>query len=221
MKNLKVTSLLKIVLVCGIFFSSASFGVSEIVEGRHYKKLSPTLRNTPIAAEFRAQDRGKVQILIFFSYGCYWCGKINKPIDEWAKKQSDKVAIHFLPVCFNNVFERLAKAFYATEALDTTGKIDDDIFDGIHEQRINYARIDLLTKLFESHGITKEIFQQTFNSFAIGLKVTKAKELTKAYKISATPNIIVNGKTGSYITNLAVCGEVDVLIKTLDYLINK
>lgn len=190
-----------------------------IVEGRHYKKLSSKFRNKPEIIKFRANDKDKIQVLVFFSYACFWCSKINRPLDEWAKSDKKKVKVYFVPVGFNRAYKSLAKAYFTAEKLDSTGKIDDAIFDGLHKHRINYSRVDLLEKVFEKNGIKKELFLETYNSFDVAMKVSKANELTEAYNISATPNIIINCAKESYITNLVYTGNVGMLLTTLDFLI--
>ena len=48
--------------------------------------------------------------------------------------------------------------------------------------------------MFETHGVSQEDFEKTFNSFSVRTKVNQAEKRMDDYGIRSTPNMIVNGK---------------------------
>lgn len=213
-----------LIIFCSILITNTlsigndAYALEDIIVGKHYKTIPDKIRNTNIVSQFIAKDPNKEQVLIFFSYACHWCDILNKPIKEWAL-QKNNVAIYYIPVAFSHVYESLARAYFTAEELDKSGKISDAIYYGILTEQKNYARESLLRELFVKNGIDENLFNSTYNSFAINLKVSDAKSLTEAYNIGSTPNIIVNGKTNSYLTNLAMTKDISVLLQTIDFLL--
>lgn len=196
-----------------------AFAVDEIIADKHYKVLPQSYSSNPEIAQFRANDQGKVQALFFFNYGCHICNMLNKPFDEWAAKNSE-IASYHIPVTSRGL-ESLTKAYYVAKELDPSGKIDDAIFAGIHQKRINYSRKSLLQKLFVEYGISKKDFELSWDSFSVARQLHNSIDLVAAYKINATPIIIINGKDKIYLTNLVITKDEETLLKTLNFIIKK
>jgi thiol:disulfide interchange protein DsbA len=119
----------------------------------------------------------------------------------------------------NPIFETLARAYYTASFLDKSGTIDNAIYAGIQDERINYTRESLVQQLFAKYGVSNTAFQKTYNSFAVNMEVAKAKVLTNAYGITSTPHVIVNCKNNTYLTNLTMTKDAAVLVQTLNYII--
>lgn len=204
------------ILLCAISFNASC--LDSIIEGKHYKILDPKYNAKPDIARFRANDKNKVQVMFFFNYGCHVCSMLNIPFDNWAKDK--KISIYHIPVTSRGL-ENLTKAYYTAFELDPSGKIDDAIFKGINEKRINYSRESLLADLFLEYGIPKEKFTKTFNSFAVDRQVKKSIEIVGAYNITATPIIVINGKNKIYLTNLVFTKSIPTLLKTMDFILSK
>ena len=195
---------------------------NNIKSGISYRKMSDNIRNNIKVRQFKNCDPNKVQVIMFLNYGCPACKRLNKDFMEWANKQTNNVAIYRIPVTFNKkLLRNLAQAFYAAEILDKTGSIDEAIFTGILEKGLQLWHEEKLEKLFKEYNIPSDEFKTTFSSFNIVNKVKQADELTLAFEITTTPNVIVNGFTKCYITNLVMTGNVPNLLDVLDYLIAK
>ena len=70
--------------------------------------------------------------------------------------------------------------------------------------------------LFVEQGVSAEDFRNTFNSFAVNVKINNAKQMTRRYAITGVPSVIVNGK---YSTSATQAGSNENIIKVMDFLI--
>ncbi len=61
-------------------------------------------------------------------------------------------------------------------------------------------------------------FKNTFNSFAVNVKVNNARQMTRRYAITGVPAIVVNGK---YSTSVGMARGNEEVIRVMNYLIEK
>jgi thiol:disulfide interchange protein DsbA len=194
----------------------------QIQAGIHYKKLADKIRTNVQVQQLTNQAAGKVQVIMFFSYGCGVCRRLNEPFDTWAKQQNkDKVEISKVPVSFNNGWTMLAQAFYTIQILNKSAVMDEIIFAGIHDEAKPLWQEDKMEEFLFERGISRELFKQTFHSFNVSNKVKWANDLSLAFELPNIPNIIIHGPYGSYITNLVTTKDLQFLFTVIDHLIQK
>lgn len=196
------------------------------VEGQDYLRLPDTVRNEFAVQQLIESDPRKVQVLFFFSYACHGCEMLHSPFEQWAKKQraqaNNKAAIYVYPVAFNAQWAMLARLYYVMETLDPTGSLNGEIFTAIHKKSIKLWDVAVMKKFFVQHGYTESQFDQAYNSFNVNRKVKRAEELVKAYSITATPDIIINGPVHSYKIDLLKAGNnITRMLAILDYLVKR
>lgn len=196
------------------------------VEGQDYIRLPVKARDNPVIKQLIAADPNKVQVLFFFSYGCHGCEMFHTPFEKWAARQSklpdNKTVFYRYPVSFNPQWAMLAKMYFVMETLDPNGKLNNSIFNSIHKDGLKLWQEAVMKKFFIKNGYTAQQFDAAFTSFNVGRQVKRADELTKAYNIVITPDIIVNGPTASYKLDLAKKGRTpEQLFRVLDYLIKR
>lgn len=189
--------------------------------GKHYKKLPDRIRANDDVKLLASEDKNQTQVIVFFSYACYWCGQLNKPFDNWRLTRGKDVRTYMFPVGFNKVWLVLAKAYFTAQILDHTGALDDAIYNAIHKQAMPLGNEENLEEFFVGQGVDREKFKSVYNSFNVDTKVKRADELSIAFEIDATPNIIVNGVKGTYMTNLAMTKDTETLFAVIDYLVQK
>lgn len=195
-----------------------------IVEGQDYIKLPETVRANPLVAQLFKANPNKVQVIFFFSYGCHGCELFHAPFSKWeaeqAKKFKGKVAIYTFPVAFNQQWAMLSRLYYVEEALQPDGKLSADIFKAILKQGLKLWDVDVMRKYFVQHGFAAVEFDQAYNSFIVNRQVQRADQISKAFAVSATPDIIVNGPTNSYKIDVAKAGKnIQRVIDILNYLV--
>lgn len=194
------------------------------VEGQDYVKLPETMRKNKYVEQLLMSDPHKVQILFFFSFACHGCEVLHTPFTEWVTQQqknpNNKTVIHIYPVSFNAQWQMLAKMYYVMEALDLNKNLSTAVFTAIHKNGIKLWEPAVMKKFFTQHGVAAEQFDAAYNAFGVKMQANRADELSKAYGIVITPNIIVNGPVHSYKLDLAKTNnDVQKLIKVLNYLV--
>lgn len=203
--------------------TSISASNMQIQAGIHYKKLDEKIRSNPMLQQLNSQGDGKVQILMFFSYGCAVCRRLNQPFDNWAKKQANNTNIEMskIPVSFNYGWPMLAQAFYTAQALNRSDTLDEVIFSSIHEQSKPLWQEDKMEEVFIAHGVNKDVFKQMFHSFTVSNKVKWANDLSLAFGLANIPNIVIHGPYGSYVTNLVMTKDPQSLFIVIEHLVQK
>lgn len=219
----------RIFVLALLFLPAIAFSAPEknlFVEGQDYIRLQDNVRTNPYVQQLLMSDPHKVQVLFFFSYGCHGCEMFHTPFEQWASKQratpKNKVAIYVYPVSFNVLWAGLAKVYYIAAALDPSGKLDSAIFTAIHKKGLKLWDHEILKKFLMQNGYTGVQIDQASNSFMVNRQVKRADDLTKAYSVTATPDIIVNGPVHSYKIDMAKAGNnIPRMLEILNYLVTR
>jgi protein dithiol oxidoreductase (disulfide-forming) len=195
-----------------IVFLALIFGLTSPVSaadaGFDYAVLSPPQRT---------DSPGKVEVIEFFWYKCPHCYHLEPGLNQWLKTLPKYVAFKRIPAILNDNWLPMAKAYYAMEALGVTDRLHDQVFDAIHEERINLDNLDTLAAWMAKHGVGQEKFKRTYNSFSVSAKANRARQLTRSYKINGVPTLAVQGR---YTTSMSMTGSESALFSTLDQLID-
>jgi thiol:disulfide interchange protein DsbA len=80
------------------------------------------------------------------------------------------------------------------EATGDLRRLDDALFNAIHEQRQPLFDLDALAAWAAQNGVDATKFRATFNSPEITQKALLAEQLSRQYKINGVPTITVAGK---------------------------
>ena len=160
----------------------------------------------------------KIEVVELFYYGCIHCYRLEPTIEQWRASKPDDVEFVQMPAIIGPPWELLAKAFYTSEFLGVADKLHPALFDAMHKDKKTFTNEAAVQAFFVSQGVSEADFRNTFNSFAVSVKVNNARLMTKRYAISGVPTIIVNGK---YSTSGSLAGSNENIIKVVDYLINQ
>lgn len=194
-------------------------GLIAFEEGTHYQRIKPELLAHENIQALIAENPGKIQVIEFFNYGCFWCGRLHPVLDSWAAQQSPKIAFLRFPVVFNKQWNTLAKAYYVVKTLNLTTRLDSVFFKAIHQDHIDLADEKRLSAFFVEQGVSEKEFSDLYGSFIINAALTKATAISNAYQISASPVIVINAPSGSYLLNAQMAGGEKALIQVLDHVI--
>lgn len=194
------------------------------VEGQDYIRLNDNMRKNPYVQQLLTSDPHKVQVLFFFSYGCHGCEMMHTPFEAWAEKQlktpKNKTAIYIYPVSFNVQWAALARLYYVAQALEPSGKLTNTIFTALHKKGIKLWEPEVMKKFFLQNGFTNMQIDQAYNSFNVNRQVKRADDISKAYNITATPDVIINGPVHSYKLDMAKAGNnIPRMIEIINYLV--
>lgn len=184
--------------------------IERFVAGTHYVELD---------APVNTRDSSKIEVIEAFWYGCSHCFRFEPLVENWEANAADDVDFTRFPAMWNGLMKIHAQVYYAAEALDALDTVHEPVFNAINIQGNRLQNEAQIADLFAEHGIPKDKFESTFNSFSVRTKVNQAEKRMQDYQIRSTPNMIVNGK---YVitTGADVQTQADML-KVVDFLVEK
>lgn len=188
----------------------AGAATADYTEGMDYVSLVPPQPTS---------SGDKVEVVEMFWYGCPHCYTLDPYIKEWEKTKPSYVDFVRIPAIFSNKTWKLhAAAFYTAEALGIIDKIHNPFFEAIHKQHRRLGTESELADFFAEHGVSRDVFTKTFNSFAVQTKVRRSADLSKRYGLEGVPAMIVDGK---YRVDGGMAGSYSNMLKIVDYLAQK
>jgi thiol:disulfide interchange protein DsbA len=182
---------------------------AEFQAGKHYVVL-----DTPV----RTRDSSKVEVVEVFWYGCGHCYTFEPMIKQWKKGIAEDVDFWQSPAMWAGNMSLHAQAFYAAKALGKLEQLHDPIFTAMNVKKNKLANADQIAALFAEYGVERQDFDKAFNSFSVKSQVKQADARQRSYKITGTPELVVNGK---YRVSGRTAGGQAEMLKVVDYLIEK
>lgn len=176
--------------------------------GRHYLRLSPT--------QPTSSNVDKVEVAEIFWYGCPHCFNFDPALETWRAAQPDFVSFIRVPAVWNALLQLHARAFYTAEVLNKGAEMHSALFREIHENRNMLDTPAKLQEFFGGFGVDAETFTSTFESFAVQMKLQRADELNRRYRIQSVPTIVVNGK---YTTGGGETASYEEMLELVDALV--
>jgi len=183
---------------------------AEIVEGRDYTVLS-----SPLLVE---SDTQHIEVLEFFWYGCPHCNDLHPHLGRWLENKPADVDFHFVPAIFRNNWISGAKTFYAMESLGLTQTLHDKVYHAIHREKTDLSKESVLFDWIEKQGVDRDKFVGAYNSFTVQNQANRAAQMTRQYKLTGVPALVVDGK---YVTSGKIGGTPQDTVSVLNQLIKK
>jgi thiol:disulfide interchange protein DsbA len=192
--------------------ATASAVPSRWVDGQNYTTLVPA-QPTSVAAN-------KVEVVEVFWYGCGHCFHLDPTLEDWRKKnKAAYVEFARVPVMWNDPTRAHARLFYTLLALGKLDQLHSDVFREIHVNNNllfaqDPAESERLQRAFlKTKGISEADFDKTYRSFSVEQWLQKAEQLTRRYKVTGVPLMVVNGK---YTADVGTAGGEPQLITLID-----
>lgn len=190
-------------------------------EGKQYKKLPAKVTTSPIVQQFIAENPGKIQVIEFFGYACFWCQRLHPHLNEWAAKKPEDIVFYRFPVYFNKGWDVLAKAYYVVEKLGRNSTLDKEFFQAVHKDHLNLSDEKKLEDFFLKAGVSQKQFKTLFHSFEVNRAYEKGNEVANAYEIIVTPAVVLNLSSGSYLITASMAGSEQAVIDIIGFLIER
>lgn len=164
-------------------------------------------------------DPSKIEVTEVFWYGCPHCYSLEPLVNSWSKKLPDDVAFIRMPALFSKLWSIHGQLFITLDTLKVEDKLHTAIFESIQSRKNLLLTPEDMADFVAAHGVDKQKFLDTYNSFGVQARMEKDKKLLSKYDITGVPAIIVNGK---YRVDLSekVPSPAD-LLRITDYLISK
>jgi thiol:disulfide interchange protein DsbA len=183
-------------------------------EGKSYTLLAPA-QPTSVAA-------GKVEVLEMFWYGSDRCFRLDSLLEEW-RKQGKPAFVEFVrvPVMSNSATRAHARLFYTLEALGRLEQLHTAVFRAIHVNDqyfldMNPATAERLQRAFlKANGVPDEDFDRSYRSLSVVSKLQRAEQLTRLYKVTGVPLMVVNGKYTADVDSAGGAKELLELVNDL------
>ena len=199
----------KICAVAGFVLALVSGGANaDLVQGKDFDLISSP----------QPTDKGKVEVIEFFSYMCPHCDHIDPFVNKWSKALSKDVTFQRVPVIFRPQWEAPAKLYYTLDALGELDKLHPAAFAAIHRENTDLMTEAGVANWAAKKGLDRKKFSDTYNSFAVQSKAQGSKQKQGAYGVPGVPSFVVAGK---YRTPDNFAGSFDELLKLVDGLVAK
>jgi len=180
-----------------------------IEEGFDYRSL-------PVAQA--VEQKGKVEVLEFFWYGCPHCHDFEPELSAWIKRQSKDVVVRKVPVAFRDDLLIHSQLFYALESLGRSD-LHAKVMDAIHVSKKKLLSEAEITDWVGSQGVDVQAFLKAFKSFTVTSKARSSNQIAQTYRIDGVPTVAIQGK---YITSPSIAGGSKArAIQVMDYLVEK
>ncbi len=145
----------------------------------------------------------KIEVLVFFSYACTHCAKMEPLIAEWSKSLPSDILVKKIPIAFNSTL-RPSQYFYFTLQIMNRLDLHPKVLHAIFKENKWLFDNKHMREWIVSQGVELNKFDAIFDSFSVQAQVKRANQLTKSYKINEIPMFAVGGK---YLTSPAMAGN--------------
>lgn len=187
----------------------SGFAQQSFQAGTHYAVIE-----TPV----RTRNVEKIEVVELFWYGCGHCYTFEPIINQWKKSIAEDVDFYRSPAMWGGPMELHARAFYAAKALKVLDKVHTPLFLTLNVERKKLNTPEAIADLFVDYGVEREKTLKALSSFGILSQVRQADARMRSYKVSGTPEVVVNGK---YRVSAKMAGGQAEMIKVLNFLIEQ
>ena len=189
--------------------SMAAVAQQNYEAGRHYAVLD---------APVRTRDASKIEVTEVFWYGCGHCYNFEPIINAWKKTMADDVDFQRSPAMWGGSMKLHGQAYYAAQALKVLDKVHTPLFVTLNVERKPLKAPESIAELFADYGVDKQKTLETLESFGVLSQVRQADARARSYKITGTPEVVVNGK---YRVSGKMAGGQQQMIAVISYLVAK
>lgn len=200
---------LSLLLMITASLSLAEAPASGYTAGKHYAVLPQPVRT---------RDASKIEVVEVFWYGCPHCYHFEPIVKQWKKTAAADIDFWQSPAMWGGAMKEHAKAFYVAQALGVMDKLHEPLFVSLVVERKKLQNQQEIGQLFADYGVAKADFDKAYNSFSIESQVKQADARARSYKITGTPEVIVNGK---YRVTAKLAGGQEKMFAIVDFLIEK
>jgi thiol:disulfide interchange protein DsbA len=205
-KFLKIASLLALLVINSAAIAADSHNHPK--GGQGYTSLDAVVPR-------QIENDARHEVVELFWYGCSHCYDFEPHLKKWKQDKAQDVNFVRVPAIFNPAWEQHARAYYALELMDKLEQGHELLFSGIHEQGRSLRDLDSMARFLAANGIDEAKFRESFASFAVETKISRAKQLVRQYQITGVPAVIVDGK---YKTSASEAGGYEQLVEVINEL---
>ena len=159
-----------------------------------------------------------IEVIDFFWYGCPHCYNLQPFLESWISRKPPDVTVRKIPAVLRDSWLPHARIYYTLEALGEVERLHQQVYHGYHVEKLSMSKPEVMTAWAVRHGIMRERWDETYESAAVQHKVAEAAKLTRMYKISGTPSLVVQGR---YLTSGSMVETLERMITVMDGLVRR
>jgi thiol:disulfide interchange protein DsbA len=179
------------------------------IEGKEYLLLEEPVR---------PQDPSKIEVAEVFSYLCGHCFHFEPLVSAWAKTQKPDVALVQVHASWSAGMAAYQRGYYTAVLLKVKDKSHQAAFDRIHREGKELATAEAWADFLSAYGANKQTVMSNYNSFLVSDLVAQADQRVRGYKISGTPELVVDGK---YRVSSRLVTSHEEMLKVTQFLVDK
>jgi thiol:disulfide interchange protein DsbA len=160
-------------------------------------------------------DGNRIEVLEFFQYGCPHCFAFNADLERWKKTLPADVEFKRISINWNEDTVNHTRMYYSLEALDRLD-LHEKVFAAYHNGKRRLLDPKEVAGFMANNGIDEARWNETFSSFGVSSRVSRAGQVWRAYKIDGTPAVAVDGK---FVTAPPMVNSREGTLAVLDFLI--
>ncbi|QJD98815.1 thiol:disulfide interchange protein DsbA/DsbL [Massilia forsythiae] len=150
----------------------------------------------------------KVEVIEFFMYHCPVCNAIEPMLEDWIRKQGDRIAVRRVHFPSTGPADPEAHLYLTLEALGKVDEMHAKVFKAVHVERIRLNKDDAIIDWVAKNGIDRATFVNAWNSFGVTTRLRQLGKVTASYGVDSAPALVVDGR---YLTSPST---VNVGLKT-------
>lgn len=159
---------------------------------------------------------GSIEVIDFFWYGCPYCNSLQPALERWISRKPADVVVRRIPAVLRDNWAPHARVFYTLEALGEVERLHQKAYFSYHVEELAMSKPEAMTEWAVRNGIDPGRWNNAYNSAAVQRKVDEAIEQTRAYAITGTPSLVVDGR---YLTSGNMSETLDGMIQIVEGLI--
>lgn len=181
-----IAPLLTVFALClAVAAPGARAAAGDAREGIDYVQIKPP----------QPQSGTGIEVVEFFSYGCPHCNDFEPFVSKWRAALPKDVNFRRVPISFGRPqWAALSRLYLAIAATGDLAKLDRQIFEAIHTQKLPLANDQAILAWASGKVADTKKFTDMYRSFGIQASVAQADQAGSAYGISGVPSLAVGGR---------------------------
>jgi thiol:disulfide interchange protein DsbA len=159
-----------------------------------------------------------IEVIDFFWYGCPHCHNLQPALERWISRKPADITVRRIPAILRDSWAPHARIYYTLEALGEVERLHQRVYYSYHVEELALSKAEVVSDWAVRNGISRERWDEAYNSAAVQRKVDEAAKLSRAYNVAGTPSLVVNGR---YLTSSSMSESLNGVIVILDGLVQK
>lgn len=207
-----------LVALSSIFLSLAAFAAEAPPAADKAVTYTAGKEYEVLAEPVRPLDPNKIEVSEVFAYTCPHCMHFEPLIEAWIKKQQSDVSLVQIHTMWAPQMEPYQRGYYTVLTLKVKDKVQLAVFDAVHTQHKELSNAQAWADFLAPYGVDKKAVLSTYDSFGVTSQIKQADARTRGYKITGTPELVVDGK---YRINATMAGGHEGMLKVAQFLVDK